>query len=185
MKMLKTTLATLLMVVAVDAADHDERRIPLDETTIKANKFGAEATLSMKEDGILKLTILMNGKPVVIPERALAPIKEAWVGTAMFSTETPTGVPVSEWKLKGGMILSFSYGNKITHGMPKNPAEVRAGCRIKISAEGNYESIETAVPEGDYSNRWKILVQSNDGKDIRREMMESIPCPLRWIETAR
>lgn len=175
-------LSSLLMMGAANAADHDERRVPLDEVTIKSTKYGAEATLSVKEDGSLRLMVLMNGKPVVIPESALAPLKNVSVGTAAFSTETPTGVPVSEWKLKGGIILSFGYGDKITHGMPKNPKDIRAGCRIKISAEGNYERIETAFPQGQYSNRWRVLVQSKDGMDISREMVESVECPIpmRW-----
>lgn len=183
MKALKITLAVLLMVIAVDAADHDERRVPLDETTIKSNKYGAEAKLAVKEDGRLGLTILINGKPVVIPERALAPIKNVSVGTATFSTETPTGVPVSEWKLKGGIILSFYYGDKVTQGFRKNSKEgILSACRIKISAEGSYERIETAVPQGEDSFRWKVLVQSKDGMDIRRETLESewCPIPMRW-----
>lgn len=141
------------------------------------------ATLSVKEDGSLGLTIRMNGNPVVIPERALASIKNTSVGTAAFSTETPTGVPVSEWKLKGGMILSFYYGDKVTQGFGKLRQEgVLSGCRIKISADGNYERIETAVPQGEDSFRWRILVQSKDGMDIRRETveLERCPIPMRW-----
>lgn len=177
-------LVSLLLMGAVNAAFHDERRVPLDEVTIKAKKYGAEATLSVKEDGGLGLTILMNGKQVVIPERALASIKDAWVGTALFSTETPTGVPLTEWKLKGGIILSFSFGDRL-YGHHKDGTMYRAGCRIRISADGNYESIETAVPQGDYINKWTAWVQSKDGATIRREIVESVACPLRWIETAR
>ena len=183
MKALKTTLATLLLVVAVDAADHDERRVPLDEATIKSNKYGAEATLAIKEDGSLRLTILLNGKTIVIPERALAVIKDADLASAAFSTETPTGLPVSEWKLKGGIILSFYYGDKVTQGFGKVRREgTLSACRIKISADGNYERIETAVPQGNDKFGWRILVQSKDGKDMRRETVESeyCPIPMRW-----
>ncbi|MEO5916170.1 MAG: hypothetical protein ABIS50_18175 [Luteolibacter sp.] len=180
---MKTFLLLLFVMGVSNAADRDERRVPLDEVTIKSNEYGADATLSLKEDSSLRLAILMNGKPVVIPESALVPIKDASVGTAAFSTETPTGVPVSEWKLKGGIILSFYYGDRVTQGFGKMRQEgILSGCRIMISADGNYERIETAVPQGEDSFRWRVLVQSKDGKDIRRETVESQKCPIpmRW-----
>jgi hypothetical protein len=181
--MKKLLLATLFMTGSVSAEDHDERRVPLDEVVIKSNKYGAEAKLSLKEDGSLGLVVMMNGKAVLIPDRAVAPIKDADLSSAAFSTETPTGVPVSEWKLKGGIILSFYYGDKVTQGSGKLRQErVLSACRIRISADGNYERIETAVPQGEDSFRWKTLVQSMDGKDMRRETVESeyCPIPMRW-----
>lgn len=176
-------LAIFFVTGAVRAEDHDERHIPLDEVMIKSNNYGAEAKMSLKEDGSLGLVVMMNGKPVVIPDRALAPIKDADLSSAAFSTETPTGVPVSEWKFKGGIILSFYYGDKVTQGFGKIRQEgVLSACRIKISADGNYDRIETAVPQGENSFRWRILVQSKDGMDIRRETveLESCPIPMRW-----
>ena len=175
-------LATLFMVGLVKGEDQHERRVPLDEVMIKSNKYGTEAKLSLKEDGSLGLVVVMNGKPVVIPDRALAPIKDADLASVAFSTETPTGVPVSEWKLKGGIIVSFYFGDKVTHGMPKNPTDIQSGCRIKITAEGYFDRIETAISQGQYSNRWRVLVQSKDGMDIRRETVESVNCPIpmRW-----
>ncbi len=176
-------LASLFMMGSVNAGDHDERRVPLDEVTIKSNKYGAEAKLTLKEDGSLRLVVTMNGKPVVIPDLAIAPIKDADLASAAFSTETPTGVPVAEWKLKGGIILSCYFGDKVTQGFRKNRREgVLSACRIKISADGKYERIETAVPLGEESFRWRILVQSKDGQDIRRETVDSYDCPIpmRW-----
>jgi hypothetical protein len=179
MQTLKITLATFLLVVAVGAADHHERRIPLDETTLKSNKYGVEALLTLKDNENLGLTILMNGKAVVIPEKALGQIKKADIGTAAFSTETPTGVPLTDWKLKGGIILSFYYGDKVTQGYGKIRQEgVLSACRIKISADGNYEQIETAIPQGNDAFRWRVLAQSKDGMDIRRETVESHNCPI-------
>ncbi len=155
----------------------------MDEATIKSNKYGAEAKLTLKEDESLGLTILMNGKAVVIPEKVVAQIRKANIGTAAFSTETPTGVPVSEWKLKGGIILSFYYGDKVTQGYAKLRQEgILSACRIKISADGNCEWIETAVPQGNDTFRWRVLKQSKDGMDVRRDTVEShgYPIPMRW-----
>mgnify|MGYP007055105388 FL=1 len=172
-----------MMTGALPAADHDERRVPLDETTIKSNKYGADATLSLKGDGGLMLKIQMNGKPVVIPENLLAPIRNADFGTVAFSTETPTGVPVSEWKLKGGLILSFYFGDKVTQGSRKGRQEgVVSACRIKISADGNLDRIETAVPQGNDSFNWRVIFRSKGAAILRCETVESHSCPLsmRW-----
>lgn len=180
---MKKLMLWLLLVAFSSAADEREWRVPLDETTIKSNQYGAEATLSVNEDGNLKLAILLNGNQVIIPERALVPIKGANIGTAAFSTMTPIGVSFDEWKLKGGIILSFYYGKRVTQGFGKNSRDgILSACRLIISNDGNYERIETAIPQGQNSFRWSVLIQSKDGKDIRREMVESPRCPIsmRW-----
>lgn len=181
MKALEIVIFTCLIIVAVSAADH-EKRIPLDDVTIKASNYGVEAALSSKEDGSLGLRIVVGGKPVVIPEWALAGLKDVAVGSALFSTETPTGVPVTEWRLKGGLILSFQYGKRVLR--PKDSNDYRAGCRIRISPDGNFERIETAIPDENSLN-WNLLVRSKDGAVAHNEIVESVQCPMRWIECSR
>lgn len=169
-------LASLLLAGFANAGDRDERRVPLDEVIIKSKEYKAEATLSLKEDGNLILNMQMNGKPVVVPDRILAKLKDARIGSAAFSTETPTGVPVEEARLKSGIILSFYYGPKVQR--PK-ANDVRSACRIKIAADGSFETLETATA---MSRGWRLFIQSAKGHVIRDEEVNEgqCPIPMRW-----
>lgn len=167
-------LSSLLLAGIAVAGDKDERCVPLDEVTIKSKAYKAEATLSLKEDGNLILKMQMNGKPVVVPDKILARLKDARVGSAAFSTETPTGVPVEEARLKGGIILSFYYGPKYQF---LKTSEKRAACRIKITADGNFDRLETATPSGRGS--WCVVILSAKEGTVRDEETED-PIPMRW-----
>lgn len=169
-----TLLAILLLTGLTHAGDRDERRVPLDEVIIRSKEYKAEATLSLKEDGSLILDMRMNGKPVVVPYYILAKLNGARIGSAAFSTETPTGVPVEEARLKGGIILSFYYGPK--HQFPKT-SERRAACRIKITADGNFDRLETATPSG--RGLWRVVILSAKEGTVRDEVAED-PIPMRW-----
>lgn len=175
-------LSSLLLAGMAVAGDHDERRVPLDEVTIKAKEYGADATLSLEKNGSLILKMQMNGKPVVVPDRCLARLKDVRIGSAAFSTETPTGVPVEENKLKGGIILSFYYGPWIE--WPKSSG-MRAACRIKFSADGSFDQIETATPLEERRGEWRIFIHSALSGDIRDETVVSgdCPIPMRWSGT--
>jgi hypothetical protein len=177
-------MKNILLMVALllcPAFGSGDRSVPLDGVTIRANRFGVEATISARPDGTSEVTILFNGKVVLIPKEALADIKNIRVESAQFITHTPTGAELHKDWLKGhGFMLSFDYGDSKFHAKDDKSEEVMvfACCRIEISSEGAYKGLNRCIPQGDLKNKWHITERSVEGKDFDMGIEDSIKSPF-------
>lgn len=80
-----------------------------------------------------------------------------------------------------GFMVSFSFGNSYSHGSDEKGerVEVFSICRL-FFREGRFIQTEIAIPEGNFSNKWKSIIVKNGKVTNTIILDDGIHC--KWSE---
>lgn len=151
-------LMMVLLLFAEPLLAGAERRVEIEEVTLRASKQRVVVTLRQKPEGKFEVDVEFYGKKTTVRSEDLPEVKTVYPDTAKIVTHTPTGGELDpEWLRDRGFILSFDYGKVQEHGSDKDYVLVNSRCRIHFDSKGEFTAAELLVPTGNLENKWKCF----------------------------